>query len=66
MAREEVLVSAVLLNLSIERGHGNALQILVDGFDPIEFTEAQRIIIRAEGHGLVIEREAMGVGRFDA
>jgi hypothetical protein len=55
--REEILVSAVPLTVRIERGHGGELQILVDGFDPIELAHAQRIIVRPEGHGVVIERE---------
>ena len=57
--RREVLVSAVPLQISIERGPDDgALRIIIDGFDPIPIAPASRIIVRPEGHGVVLEREA--------
>jgi hypothetical protein len=56
--REEVLVTAVPLILRIVRGRGqDELRILAEGFDPIEVMPRDRIILRAEGQGVVIERE---------
>jgi hypothetical protein len=56
--REEVLVSAVPLILRIVRGRGqDELRFLTEGFDPIEVMPRDRIIRRAEGQGVVIERE---------
>ncbi len=56
---EEVLVSAVPLTLRIVRGRGRGeLRILAEGFDPIEVMPHDRIIIRPEGQGVVLERNA--------
>ncbi len=55
---EELVVSAVPLTLRIVRGRGRGeLRILAEGFDPIELMPRDRIILRPEGHGVVIERE---------
>src|SRR5262249_19831166 len=55
---QEVLVSAVPLTLRIVRGRGKGeLRILAEGFDPIEVKRRDKIILRPEGHGVVIERE---------
>jgi hypothetical protein len=57
---EEVPVSALPLALHIDRGpEPEAIKIWVEGFDPIVVTAAQRLILRPEGHGVVIEREAL-------
>jgi hypothetical protein len=55
--KEEMLVSAVPLALSIDRGRDGELRVLVDGFDPITVAPSARVILRPEGHGVVIERE---------
>ncbi len=58
MAREELLVSAVPLTLRMERGSADGeLRILVEGFDLIAPTTANKIILRPEGLGVVIERD---------
>lgn len=54
--REE-LVGTVPVTLRIARGSADGeLRILVDGFDPIAVMPPASIIIRPEGHGVVIER----------
>ena len=58
--REEVLVSAVPLMLTVQRAPGpGAPRIEIDGFDPIAVTPGQRIVLRPEGHGVVLERETL-------
>ncbi len=58
--REEVLVAALPLALRIVPSpEPGTLGIRVEGFDPIAVTAAQRIILRPEGHGLVLERETL-------
>ena len=55
---QEVLVSVVPLTLRIVRGRGKGeLRILAESFDPIEVKRRDKIILRPEGHGVVIERE---------
>jgi len=56
--REELLFGAVPLILRIVRGRGQGeLRILAEGFDPIEVKPRDRIILRPEAQGVVIERE---------
>ena len=57
-AREEVLVSAVPLTFRVERGAGTGeLRVVVEGFDPINVAPHQRLVLRPEGYGVVVERE---------
>jgi len=56
--RKELLVSAVPLTLRIVRGRSQGeLRILAEGFDPIEVMPRDRIILRSECRGVVIQRE---------
>jgi hypothetical protein len=56
--RQEMLVSAVPLMLRVERGAGTGeLRVVAEGFDPVELATHQRLVLRSEGHGVVIERE---------
>jgi hypothetical protein len=56
--RQEVLVSAIPLALRVERGAGTGhLRVVVEGFDPVELAPDQRLVLRPQGHGLVVERE---------
>ena len=56
--RREVLLSAVPLTFRVERGAGTGhLRVVVEGFDPVELAPDQRLVLRPEGHGLVVERE---------
>lgn len=56
--REEVLVSAVPLTLRIEPGEVlGELRLFVQGFGPIEVKPRDKIILRPEGLGVVLERE---------
>ena len=58
VAREELLVSAVPLVLRVERGlQAGALRVLVRSLDPISVPPSGRLILRPEGHGVVVERE---------
>ena len=58
--REEVLVAVVPVTLRVERGpQPETIEILVEGVDPIVVTAAQRILLRPEGHGVVLERETL-------
>jgi hypothetical protein len=55
-----MLVSAVPLALRVERGAGTGeLRIVAEGFDSIEIATHQRLVLRPEGHGMVIERESV-------
>ena len=59
-SREEVLVAAVPLTLQVEHGpQPETIEILVEGFRPIVVTAAQRILLRPEGPGVVLERETL-------
>ena len=56
--REKILVSAVPLMFRVERGAGTGhVRIVVDGFDPIELAPDQRLLLRPEGYGVILERE---------
>ena len=58
--REEVLVTALQLTLQIAPGpQPGAVVVRVESFDPIVVTAAQRILLRPEGHGVVLERETL-------
>jgi hypothetical protein len=55
-----MLVSTVPLALRVERGAGTGeLRIVAEGFDSIEIATHQRLVLRPEGHGMVIERESV-------
>jgi hypothetical protein len=55
--RDELLVSAVPLTLRIEPGSADGeLGIVIEGFDPITVSPQQRIVIRPEGRGVVVDR----------
>ncbi len=55
--RNELLVSALPVMLTVERGaHDRELRVVVEGFDPIIVGELEKIILRPEGHAVIIER----------
>jgi hypothetical protein len=56
---DELLVSTLPLKLGIVSCSSEGeLRVIVEGFDPITVTAPGRIILRPEGYGVVIEREA--------
>jgi hypothetical protein len=58
VTREEVAVTDLPLVLRVERGsQAGALRLLVRSFDPIPVPPSGRLILRSQGHGVVIERE---------
>jgi hypothetical protein len=58
--RQEMLVSAVPLVLRVERGAGTGqVRVVAEGFDPIDIATHQRLVLRPEGYGVVLDRESV-------